>query len=127
MRFLARQQLAFTVGVLVCGVLEAAVAGSWVGRSGVEGVVYSILLCLVPGWLTILVGHRLRRPEYAGYTLLVGTAARVAFVLVGLLVLGAVRPDLGFRQFGVWLVIGYLVSLVLETWAVVALLKTNSE
>jgi hypothetical protein len=120
------RQLVFTLGMLVCGSLEAALAGALVGLSGVEGVVYSVLLCLIPGWVTIYVSHLLRHPAYSAYILLVGTAARLVFVLLGLLVISLIRPDLGFREFTLWLIVGYMVSLVLETWAVVLPLKVNA-
>ena len=114
----ARRQVVFSMGMLVCGCLEAAIAAGWVGQRGVEGVVYSVLLCLVPGWLTIFVGDLLRHRNLGVYTVLVGTAVRMLFVLLGLFAISAIRPDLGFREFTVWLLVGYMVSLALETWMV---------
>ena len=125
MQSLSRRQAVFTIGMLVFGGIAAAVAFGAVGLKAVEGVCYSVLLCLVPGWLTIYSGVLLKRPELSAYIVLVGTGLRVVFVLLGLFVVGALRPDLGFREFTVWLVISYLVALALETWIV--LLPASSE
>jgi hypothetical protein len=112
------RQVVFTLGMLVCGCLEAAVAGAWVGLKGVEGAAFSLMLCLVPGWLTIYASGLLRHPDLAPYVVLVGTGVRMLFVLLGLFLVSSIRPDLGFREFTVWLIVGYLVSLALETWMV---------
>jgi hypothetical protein len=118
MQSLARRQVVFTSGMLVCGGLAAAVAFGSVGLPGVEGVAYSVLLCLIPGWLTIYVSDFLRQSDLIEYVVLVGTSLRILFVLLGLFVVGELRPDLGFREFVVWLLASYLVSLALETWLV---------
>ena len=115
---LTRRLAAFTVGMLVCGGLEAALAYSIVGVKGVEGAAYSVLLCLVPGWLTIYAGDLLKHSDLSAYVVLVGTGVRLLFVMLGMFTIGAVRPDLGFREFLVWLIVGYMVSLALETWMV---------
>ena len=125
MQSLSRRQAVFTVGMLVFGGIAAAVAFGLVGLWAVEGVSYSVLLCLVPGWLTIYSGVLLKRTELSAYIVLVGTGLRVVFVLLGLFVVGALRQDLGFREFTVWLIVSYLVALALETWIV--LLPASSE
>ena len=112
------RQLVFTMGMLVFGCLEAAFACGWVGLKGAEGVTYSVALCLVPGWLTIYIGDLLRHRDIAAYAVIAGTVVRMVFVLLGLFAVGLVRPDLGFREFTVWLIVGYMVSLALETWMV---------
>jgi len=118
MQSLARRQTVYTTGMLLVGGLEAAIAFGVVGLPGVEGVVCSVLLCLVPGWLTIYVSSLIQGSEIAPYAVLLGTGFRMCFVLVGLLAIRSVRPDLGFREFAVWLVVNYLVALALETWIV---------
>lgn len=115
---LSRRLALFTVGMLVCGGLEAALAYWLVGAKGVEGVAYSVLLCAVPGWLTIYAGDLLKHADLSAYAVLVGTGVRLLFVMLGMVTIGAVRPDLGFREFSVWLIVGYMVSLALETWMV---------
>ncbi len=118
MQSLARRLAVFTLGMLVCGGLEAVIASGLVGLRGVEGVAYSVLLCLVPGWLTIYAGELMRHVDLSAYVVLVGTAVRLLFVLLGMVTISAIRPDLGFREFTVWLIVGYLASLALETWMV---------
>jgi hypothetical protein len=115
MQSLVRLQLLFTLGMLACGGLEALVAFQWVGVRGIEGVAYSILLCLIPGWLTIYASALTRNKDMAVYAVLAGTGLRMTFVLIGLLIVGAIRPELGFREFTVWLIPSYMVSLVMET------------
>jgi hypothetical protein len=39
----------------------------------------------------------------------------MTFVLIGLFVVGAMRQDLGFREFTVWLIPTYMVALGIET------------
>lgn len=118
MRSMARRQIVFTTGMLIVGCIEAAIAFSLAGLRGVEGVGYSVLLCLVPGWLTIFASELLRHKDLAVYAVLLGTGLRVVFVLLGMFVINALRSDLGFREFTVWLISGYLVALALETWMV---------
>ena len=122
---LARRQAVFTLGMLVFGGLAAAVAFGAVGLKGVEGVCYSVLLCLIPGWLTIYSSVLLKSPQLTAYVVLVGTALRMVFVLMGLFAVGVLRQDLGFREFTVWVIFSYLVALALETWMV--LLPASSE
>lgn len=114
-----RRQAVFTLGMLVFGCLEAILAANWVGPKGVEGVTYSVLLCLVPGWLTIFVSGLLKNSEFVMVLVLVGGGLRTLFVLLGLMVLGTLRRDLGINEFVVWLIASYLVSLVIETWLIV--------
>ena len=118
MQSLIRRQAVFTVGMLLCGGLEVAFATVWAGAKGAEGAGYSVLLCLIPGWLTVYAGDLMKRRGLGTYVVLVGTAARMVFVLMGLLVITTLRHDLGFREFSVWLIVSYLVGLALETWLV---------
>ncbi len=123
---LARRQAVFTLGMLVFGVLAAGVAFGVVGLRGVEGVCYSVLLCLIPGWLTIYSSVLLKGPQLTAYVVLVGTALRMVFVLLGLFAVGVLRQDLGFREFTVWVIFSYLVALALETWMVLLPASTGS-
>ena len=100
-----------------CGV-AAVVANTWVGPKGVEGVVCSGVLCLIPGWLTIFASNLLKRGRIAVYLALVAMVNRMVFVLVGLFAVNTLRTDLGFREFTIWLLIAYMVALSLETWLV---------
>ncbi len=115
MQSLAWQQAWFTLGMLICGGLEAAMAYGLVGPSGAEGAVYATLLCSIPGWLTIYASGLMRRNGLAVYIVLLGTVLRMAFVLMGLFVVGTLRQDFGFRDFTVWLIVSYMVALAIET------------
>lgn len=108
----------FTLGVFAYALAVVGVAFGVAGFLGVEGFGYSVVFCVIPGWLTVFVGGLLRNRDLSAYVVLVGTALRMAFVFLGFLVVGGLRPDLGFREFTVWLVVSYLVALALETWVV---------
>jgi hypothetical protein len=126
MKSQAKWQAVFVIGMLLAGVIEAPVAICWGGFGGFEGVWYSDVLCLLPGCITILIVSATQRTGLAAYTVLVGIGLRVIFVVAGLLVFKSVRPDLGFREFVVWLLVNYLVALALETWVVVRLSRESS-
>jgi hypothetical protein len=76
---------------------------------------YSLILSLIPGLLTVFAGELLRHRNLSAYVVLVGGGFRMLFVLLGMFAVSALRPDLGFRQFTVWLIVCYLVALALET------------
>ena len=118
MQSLIRRQAVFTLGMLLCGALEVAAAVVCIGAKGAEGAGYAVLLCLIPGWLTVYAGDLMKRRGLGAYIVLVGTALRMLFVLIGLLAVTTLRHDLGFREFTVWLLVSYLVGLALETWIV---------
>ena len=117
MRSVVGRQAVFTLGMLTLGCVEMAI-GPIFGRHGIEAIWYSVILCLVPGWLTIFAGELLRFRNISAYIVLVGTGLRVLFVLIGWCAISAVRRDLGFEEFAIWLIAGYLVALALETWMV---------
>ena len=103
--------------VCCCGVAAAAAYRS-VGSAGVEGVVCSGALCLIPGWLTIFASHWFRASPQAVYLVVAAMVNRLLFVLVGVLTVSTLRPDLGFYEFLVWLIAIYMVALALETWLI---------
>lgn len=106
-------------------VLSAAAVGLWLvlsgpaywlgGTAGLEGLTYAALLCLVPGWLVVYVTSRYPEAGTQATAVLLGTGLRMAFVLIGTIMLQGSRPDLGFREFVVWLICFYLAFLGLET------------
>ena len=114
-----RQALFTLVMIVFCG-LAAAVAYKWVGLRGVEGVVVAGIICLIPGWLTIFLSALMNQSRFAVYLVLVAMVNRMVFVLVGWFAVRTLRPDLGFREFTVWLLAVYLVALALETWLVLS-------
>ncbi|MBS0203120.1 MAG: hypothetical protein JSS49_09500 [Planctomycetes bacterium] len=120
MKTLGGRLLTLTAGMLAAGVLLGVVAFGVSGYPGVEGLVYSIVLCLIPGLLTVYSGEFLKHRGLAAYIVLAGGGFRMLFVLLGMFAVSALRPDLGFRQFTVWLIISYLVALALETAVILA-------
>jgi hypothetical protein len=101
--------------MLAVGVILAAIAYGMSGWLGVEGLGYSLLLCLAPGLLTVYLSDVLKKTDMAPYVVLLGGGFRLVFVLLGMFGVSAARPELGFREFTVWLIISYLVALALET------------
>lgn len=86
------------------------------GNEILEGMLYAAVLCLVPGWFVIVVSNRIREPNGQVLAALGGTAMRLVFVVVGAMVIGAFRPNLGFGKFLVWVAVFYFLTLWTETW-----------
>lgn len=105
--------------------LSAAVVALWLvlagpawwlaGRSGIEGLSYSAVLCLVPGWLVFFLSSRYRVADTQVQVILIATTVRLLFVAAGTLVVLQVRPELRLREFLVWIIVFYLATLVAET------------
>ncbi|MBD3672049.1 MAG: hypothetical protein HUJ26_00870 [Planctomycetaceae bacterium] len=106
------------VAFLMWGV-QLAPAFALAGREGLEGAAYASILCLLPGWLVVHVTSRYPDAGSQAVALLLGTGLRMAFVLVGAVVLTDLRPGWGIREFYLWLLIDYFVFLALETAMVV--------
>jgi hypothetical protein len=117
----------FAVGMLLLGFVLLPVAYAVGSVGGLEGVAYSLVLCLIPGLLTIWGAEFLRHPDLSAYVVLLGTSVRLVFVLAGVFVVSAARPLLGFWQFTVWLIPCYLVALALETAVVLLSVSSGSE
>lgn len=104
---------------VVTAALWLALAGpAWLlgGVDGLEGLTYAALLCLAPGWLVFLILALYGTPGTQGpIAALGGTGLRLAFVLVGMLFLQSVRPNLGFWELTVWLLVFYMATLFAET------------
>lgn len=120
MQSVGRQLAVFTFGMMLYVLLVSGLSFAVAGWRGMEGLLYASLLCLIPGWMTVFVSDLLKHRESSAYIVLVGTGFRMVFVLAGMVAVKSLRPDLGFREFTVWLIVSYLVALALETWAVLA-------
>lgn len=108
------------------GALTCAVAGMWVllvapaswlaGAAGVEGLTWAAAICLVPGWIAMYLASRNPRAGPQAVAAILGaTGLRMAFVLFAVLLMRFVRPELGLREFIVWLLVFYLATLTAET------------
>ena len=126
MKTLGGRLAALTGGMLLAGVILGLVAYCVAGWLAVEGLVYSVLLCLVPGWLTLFSSEFLKYRGLSPYVIVVGGAFRMLFVLLGLLVVSTLRLDLGFREFTVWLLANYMVALAIETAVILIPAKNDA-
>ena len=116
LRTTIRRAAGLTFATLVLWVLLLIPAWSLAGVPGLEGLSYAAVLCLVPGWLTIWMSRHVGAPsQLTALLVLAGTAFRLLFVLCGTLLVRATRSQLGFREFLVWLIVFYLVTLLVET------------
>lgn len=108
-----------------CGLLTLVVAGLWLvlalpaywvaGAKGLQGLTFSAVLCLFPGWVVFLLAGRYCVAFRQGGVVLLASSARMLFVLAGALFVRTVRPDFGLREFYSWLVVFYSVTLLVET------------
>ena len=109
-----------------CGWLSLAAVVLWLalsgpawfvaGREGLIGLSSAAALCLVPGWTVfwIAAAYGAAGAEVP-LVILGGTALRMVFVLLGMVVVQSVNPRLGFREFTLWLLVFYLSLLAVET------------
>lgn len=105
-----------TTGLWTILLLPAWLLAEW---NGILGLTISAGLCVIPGWVVFFAGPRYVAPDsQALFLALGGTGLRMVFVLVGMLGVRAVLPQLGFREFTLWLLVFYLATLVIETWMV---------
>ena len=109
-----------------CGWLSAAALVFWLalvgpawfvaGREGLIGLSAAAVLCVVPGWAVfwIAASYGTAGTEVP-LVILGGTALRMVFVLLGMVIAQTLDPRLGFREFIVWLLVFYLCLLAVET------------
>ena len=88
------------------------------GSAALEGLSYAAVLCLLPGCLAFFIAAQFRSvesPNLHALVMLSGTVLRLLFVLGGVLAVRAIRAELGFTQFLVWVIVFYFASLAVET------------
>ena len=107
-----------TASATVLWLVLAGPAYGLAGTTGLEGLSYAALLCLVPGCLVFFAADWLGSNNQS-VTFLAGTGLRMLTVLIGALVVHEMRADLGLRQFFSWLVVFYSFTLVVETLLIV--------
>jgi hypothetical protein len=100
------------------------------GVVGLEGLSIAALLSLVPGWLVfwgVAAASQSSDQKNQSMAVLAATCVRLRFVLFGVLLMKSVRPDLGLKEFHIWVIAFYGVSLMVETVLLVkSLPKTGS-
>ncbi len=114
----------FRLAAQRCGWLTAAVGLAWLlfagvarwlsGAAGLEGLTIAAGLSLLPGWL-VFWGVAVSGQKNQPMAVLAATSVRLMFVLFGVLIMKSMRPDLGLREFHVWVIVFYGVALGLET------------
>ena len=115
---------AVTAGLWLLGALPAWLIA---GAAGLEGLTYALLLCLAPGVVTLAFVRAGEGANGAFAALLVGMGLRMAIVLGGILLLRQIRPDLGPSALHVWVIVGYLVMLAVETRMLLAELASAQD
>jgi len=70
---------------------------------------------LVPGWVVVYVTARYPNSGSQATAVVMGTGLRMAFVLVGMVMLRDLRPEFGHYEFQLWLILYYMAFLFLET------------
>ncbi len=95
-------------------ILTFGPARHFFGISGIEAVSVSAASCLLPGWLTFWCASRFKQPRMQALSVLFGTALRVFFALVGVVVMQFLL-GLPYENYLIWLGIFYLVALAVET------------
>ena len=85
------------------------------GPAGLEGLGYAAFLCLLPGCLALML-QGLARTDALRVTLaMAASGLRLLLVLAGVISVRMARPDLGIKEFFVWLILFYLATLAVET------------
>lgn len=112
-----------------CGILAAVLLGLFLvlcypafliaGMTSVEGLAYSIILCLVPGLIVLLMTGYFFRDAPPTSVMAVSTLTRIMIAGGGALILFNLRPDFGLANFSIWLLICYFASLLVETLLII--------
>ncbi len=99
----------------LAGWLVLALPSWWFyGSSGLTGLTIAATLCLIPGWLVFLLySHYGTAAPLA--VMLVATLGRMAFVMVGALVVKHWWPDFDMLFFALALGTFYVLTLTIET------------
>lgn len=117
-RTAARRSGWLTASTGLAWLVLAGLAYRLSGVVGLEGLSVAALLSLVPGWLVFWgVAAVSQAPDQNGQSMavLAATCVRLMFVLFGVLLMKSIRPDLGLKEFHVWVIAFYGVSLMVET------------
>lgn len=88
------------------------------GVIGLEGLSIAALLSLLPGWLVfwgVAVTSQTSDQKNPSMAVLAATCVRLMFVLFGVMLMKSIRPDLGLKEFHIWVIAFYGVSLIVET------------
>ena len=104
-----------TGATLIVALLLLAPAWRLYRGTGIEAVLWAGLLCLVPGWVVVLVNHWAAAEKRDVLGVLLGIGLRMVAALAGALLVTELWPDLRQSGFLWWLSAFYLVALAIET------------
>lgn len=107
--------VSFLAAVLVCWVVSYWPA-IWLNpKSGAQWMSVALAACAIPGFVNVwLAGLGKIRNPLVGMWIQMGL--RVAVVITTVLVVKAVWPQIGIREFYGWLIGFYLCTMGLEVW-----------
>ncbi len=103
-----------TIVAVIAWLVAVGVARELSIHDGALKVTIAAVLCLTPGWLVFAFAGLYGTAAPLGMVI-VGTVARMAAVLAGVLAVKAVRPGLADLSFAVWLGVFYVLALATET------------
>ncbi len=90
------------------------------GTKGIQGLSIATAVCFIPGVLFCFVVIIFRKAVTESPLLIMAwSGIRLFFVLGGVLLIRMIRPDLGWKEFLVWLILSYFVNLAIDTWWVI--------
>ncbi|MCX7419205.1 MAG: hypothetical protein NT013_06665 [Planctomycetia bacterium] len=127
-RTAARRSGWLTASAGLAWLVFAGLAYRLSGVVGLEGLSVAALLSLLPGWLVFWgVAAVSQASDQNGQSMavLVATCVRLMVVLFGVLLMKSIRPDLGLKEFHVWVIVFYGVSLMVETLLLVKSLSKS--
>lgn len=105
--------LLVSVAAFVVLSLPAMLVASW---AGLQGLLLSAVVCVIPGLATVWVVSMVKDPAARVMLAVGGMGVRMLVVLMVALVVHLVRPEFGLLQFYIWLIVFYNVLLLAETW-----------
>ena len=109
------QQLWLTASMLLLGLVLYPPFRFRFGAVGIESLVISASICLVSGFVVATFQVVWTACGWAGLGALVGGVLRLAMALLGMLLVGRLRPEIPVVLFGGVLSVFYLASLGVET------------
>lgn len=105
--------LVVSVAALAVLTLPAVLVAGW---PGLQGLVLSAVLCVVPGLVTVGLVSCVKDSNTRLWLAMGGMVVRMLVVLMAALVVHLKLPRMGLQEFFIWLVIFYNVLLLAETW-----------
>jgi hypothetical protein len=105
----------FTALMVVLGALAAWVGWLAADALGAEGAAWAVGLCLLPGWIVLMLESRMQSPKQFLMLVLIGTGVRLAVAAGGAVAILKLRPEMPRQPFLLSLLVLYLASLMWET------------